>query len=143
MDKLFSALGGTTKVVDIIVKLVIAIVVFVMLRKLYIQWKRRNAGKAFVDTSALDPAKNYDNIAKQVHDACDNSFVFTSGADVDNVSKQLLFLTDNELKQVNNRYVELYGNGSRTLQDAIADPICIGCPARSLLLERLEKLNLN
>ena len=143
MDKLFAALGGTTKVVDIIVKLVIAVVIFYFLRDLYIKWKRRNASKAFVDNSALDPSKNYDNIAKQVHDACDNSFIFTSGAEVEEVSKQLLFLTDNELRQVNNRYAELYGKGTRSLQDAISDPICIGCDARGLLLERMQKLNLN
>lgn len=141
MEKLFAAIGGTAKVVDIAVKLVMAIIIFIVLRKLYINYIQRNAGKAFVDKSNLDPAKNYDNIAKSVHDAFTG--LWKNGDDMESVSKSLLFLSDNELKEVNNRYVKLYGNGKTSLQDAISEPFCVFCETRDLLLERLSRLNLN
>jgi hypothetical protein len=141
MEKILAALGGGAKVVELLVKLIIAAIVIYMLYQLWIKWKRRNAGKAFVDKSQLDPAKNYQNIAKQVNDAV--SGWLPSGDDIEAVCKQLLFLTDNELREVNNQYLQLYGKGTKTLQDAISGPICLFCEARDLLLERLQKLNLN
>lgn len=144
MKQLLAAFGGSEKVIDLLVKLVVALVVLYMLYNLYTKWKRRNAGKQWVDSNALDPAKNYDNLAKSIYDAFEAPiWGGANGDEMENAAKGLLFLTDNELKQVNNRYLKLYGKNTQTLQDAISDRVCIFCESVSLLLERLQKIGLN
>ena len=142
MDKIFAALGGTTKFVDIIVKLVIAGVIFFALRSLYIRYKRRNAGKQYVDKSALNPNINYDALAKGVEDA--TSGILLSGAALEDIAQQLVVLNNNELRQVNNRYLELYGKGKKTIQDAFDNSwVCIGCSNLEALRLRLRALGIN
>lgn len=139
---LFSASGGVDKLVGTLVKVVLIGVIAFAAWKLYIKWKRRDVGKAWVDPSLLDPNKNYDNIAKECHDVFDG--FWTGSEEAENLSKQILALDNNEIKHVNNRYVVLYGNGTRTLQDAVKDMVfCISCDSRNALLEKLQTLGLN
>jgi hypothetical protein len=142
MEKIFAALGGTAKVVDLLVKLIIAAIVIYLLYNLYNKWKRRNAGKQWVDTQKLDPAKNYDNLAKSVYDAFEKPWL-ADGDEMENAANGLLFLTDNELRHVNNRYLVLYGKNTQTIQDAITNRTCLFCESVSLLIDRMQKIGLN
>jgi len=142
MDKIFAALGGTTKFVDIIVKLVIAGVIFFALRSLYIRYKRRNAGKQYVDKSALNPNINYDALAKGVEDATGG--LYNSGSELEDIAQQLVVLNNNELKHVNNRYLQIYGKGKETLQDAFDKTwFCLACNNVEALKIRLRALGIN
>lgn len=139
---ILGSLGGVQKLANTLIKVILIAVIAYACYKLYIKWKRRDVGKAWVDPSLLDPNKNYDNIAKECHDVFDGWW--TGSEEAENLSKQILALDNNEIKQVNNRYVTLYGNGTRTLQDAIKDMVlCISCDSRNALLEKLQTLGLN
>ena len=141
MGNIIAGLGGIDKAAAALFKVVIVIIIVVLLNKAWKRWLRRDAGKAWVDPTKLDPSKNYQNIAKQVSDVFDRNWVSSEAAE--KLCKSLLFLNDNELREINNQYLRLYGNGTRTLQDAISDMyVCISCDARKLLLDRLDKLNL-
>lgn len=137
---ILNLLGGGAKAIDTGLKLVAIIIAIVLLRRLYLKFVRRNAGRVNVDQSQLMNGRNYDNIAKQVHDL--RGF-FTSGEDVNGLAAQLNRLNDEELKQVSNRYLILYGKGKETLQDALSDMLCWFCDDYKLLLNRLDALNLN
>lgn len=139
MEKIFAALGGSAKVVNLIVKLIIIAIIVFAAYKLYKKWKLRNVGKAFVDTEALDPNKNYDNIAKAINDAFGN-WVNDATA-MNDAAQQVNALSNNEIKHLNNRYVYLY---KKTLQDAITSYwVCFPCADLKALENRLKAIGLN
>jgi len=144
MENLLNFFGGTKAAVEGIVKIVVVAVILYLAYKLYKKFQLRNAGKAYgVNKGNLDPSQNYENLAKGVHDAVGGWIIFQSGDDIENMAKQLLFLNDDELKQVNNLYLKLYGNSEQNLQDAFSGAVCVFCSSRELLLERLTKLGIN
>jgi len=142
------ALGGASKSADVIVRALVwgigIILLYILIKKLYTKFLRRNAGKAYVNGDNLDASTNYDNIAKECHDTFD--IFFTSGEELSSLCSQLLSLNDDEIGQVNNRYLLLYGNNTKTLQDSILGGFWGAPPGNSpcgKLLERLSKMNLN
>lgn len=142
MNKIFTAIGGTKVIIDLAVKIVIAAVIIYTLRSLIIKWRRRNAGKAFVDKSQLNPNVNYDALAKGVFDATKGYIL--SGNDLEDIASQLVVLNNNELRQANNRYMVLYGKGKETLQDAFEKSwVCIGCSNLEVLRARLKAIGIN
>lgn len=137
-----SILSGGKSAIENLAKLALAAALVYAGYKIYQKFKQRNTGKSgSINKSNLDPSKNYDSYAKSVYDAFVKPWV-NDGDEMEKTAKQLLFLNDDELKYVNNRFISIYGN-DKSFQDAISDPICIFCESRDLLLERLERLNLN
>lgn len=135
--------GISEKVAKMIFGAIIAIVIAIFVYKLIVKWKRRNAGKQYVDTSNLNPNVNYDALAKGVFDATDG-WLPLSGSSLEEIAGQLVVLNNNEIKQVNNRYLELYGKGTDTLQDAFDKSwVCINCPNLDTLRKRLAAIGIN
>lgn len=140
MEKIFSALGGTKKVVDIVAKIIMLIIVFFLLRELYRKIKLRNVGRSgWVDPESIDPTKNYDNIAKGIKDAFDN-WVNDATA-MNNIAAQVNALSNNEIKHLNNRCVFLY---NKTLREFVSNYyICFPCSDLKALENRLNQIGLN
>jgi flagellar biosynthesis/type III secretory pathway M-ring protein FliF/YscJ len=127
---------------NLIKYVILAIIAFFLIKWIIKKIKERNVGKQYVDLTKIDPAKNYDNLAKAVHDAFDNWV--NSGEEMEGVCKQLNALNNDELKHLSNRYSEIYGKGTRTLEDAITDYyFCIGCSNCKALADRLKANNIN
>ncbi len=141
MKELLKALGGFDKVIKFLLYAIAAIAIFYALKKIYENWKRKDAGKQVVDGTQLDPSKNYDSFALAIHNAFDNWV--NSADDMDDAAGTLLPLNNDELKQVNNRYLSLYGDGERTLAQAISDYwFCVPCSNVGALQERLKSLGI-
>ena len=137
-----AALGKSADIIKTVLTLVIVLIVFFGIKKIITNFKRRNAGLAVgVDPSQLNPAKNYDNYAKLIHDTMDDYFATTSS--MEGMAQTIMALSDNEIKQVNNRYRSLYGNGERSMHDALVDwYLCRNCSTLIALAKRVENLGL-
>lgn len=141
MGNILKALGGFDQIIKFVLYAIAAIVIYMTIKKLWQAYNRRNAGLQNVNGAQLDPNKNYDSYALAVHSAFDN---FTNSADdMENVATTLLPLNNDELKQVNNSYVKLYGKGERTLYEALNDYwLCYPCTDLNAIKERVKSLGI-
>lgn len=141
MKELLSVFGGVDKFVKFILYVIAAIAIYYTIKKIIQTIKQRNAGKQVVDLSQLDAGKNYDSYALAVHTAFDN---FWNDADeMNDTAGTLLPLNNDELKQVNNRYLTLYGEGETTLYQALGNyNICYPCSNIGAIRTRLKSIGI-
>lgn len=141
MKEILKAFGGFDKIIKFVLYAVAFIVLYYTIKNLWKGYKRKDAGKQVVNGSNLDSNKNYDTFALAVHNAFDNWV--NSAEKMNDVAGTLLPLNNDELKEVNNRYLSLYGEGERTLLEAVTDYwICTPCTNLGALQARLKALGI-
>lgn len=143
MNELLKSVGGLDKIIKLIVMFLAALAIYFAIKAAITAYKRRNAGFQVVNGQQLDPSKNYDSYAKAINDACAGFWNFGCAGDMETAVDTLVPLNNDELKQVNNRYLTLYGNGTKTLHQAIQDANCfLGCGSIDSVSERLKALGI-
>ena len=135
-------LDNAANIVKPIIGLLVAAVIFFVLRTAYIKYKRRKVGIAVdINENQLYTDKNYDNFAKLISDTFDDNFEFSST--MESTAETIMSLNDDELKFVNNRYRVLYGGTGRSMLDALNDfYLCNRCVTLKALRERVKRLGL-
>jgi len=133
---------GSDKLVKLVLVIVGITVLYFSIKKIAQTVRRRDAGKQIVDRANLDASKNYDSYALAVSTAFD-AWGFNDAEEMDNVGATLLTLNNDELKEVNNRYLKLYGKGTRTLYGALNNYyICFPCSNLNAIIARVKALGI-
>jgi hypothetical protein len=141
MNELLKSVGGLDKIIKLIVMFLAALAIYFAIKAAITAYKRRNAGFQVVNGQQLDPNKNYDSYAKAVADAC-TSWWQGCATEMSTVAQTLLPLNNDELKQVNNRYLSLYGNGTETLKQAMDVTCFLNCSDLEAMQVRLNALGI-
>lgn len=134
----FFGLKSGEKIVKWLLIAAAIIVAVIAIKKLIKELVPNKEGNQPVNKDNLSPTKNYSAFALAVHRAFDK-WGFNDEEDMERVGTSLIELNDDELREVNNRYFQEYGEGKRTLYAALNDYlVCWPCTNLNAAIERVK-----